>query len=61
MTLKERRIQAGMTQEQVAKLVDVDQAAVSHWERGKWLPLPKYQKKLAKLFRCTVDELIGGD
>lgn len=57
MTLKELRLKAGLTQEQVAKLVDVDQAAVSYWESGKYKPLRKYQRKLAKLYGCTVDEL----
>lgn len=61
MTLRERRTQAGMTQEQVAKLIDVNQAAISHWEKGKWKPLAKYRKKLAKIYKCTVDELIGDD
>lgn len=57
MTLKELRLKAGLTQEQVAKLVDVDQAAVSYWESGKYKPLRKYQRKLAKLYGCTADEL----
>lgn len=59
MTLKELRLKAGMTQEQVAKLVDVDQAAVSYWERGQHKPLRKHQKKLAKLYGCTEGEIDG--
>lgn len=58
MTLKELRQKAGLTQEQVAKLIDVDQAAVSNWERGKYPPMRKYRVKLAKLYGCTVDELM---
>lgn len=58
MTLKERRQAAGMSQEEVASLVNVDQAAVSNWERGVNPPLPKYQRMLAKLYGCTVDELL---
>ena len=58
MTLKERRQAAGMSQEEVANLVNVDQAAVSNWERGVNPPLPKYQRMLAKLYGCTVDELL---
>lgn len=57
MTLKELRLKAGLTQEQVAKLVEVDQAAVSNWERGKNPPMGKHKVKLAKLYGCTVDEL----
>lgn len=57
MTLAERRKAAGMTQEHVAKRIDVDQASISHWEHGKYVPQRKYRKKLAKLFGCTVEEL----
>lgn len=58
MTLKELRQKSGLTQEQVAKLIDVDQAAVSNWELGKYTPTRKYREKLAKLYGCTVDELM---
>lgn len=58
MTLKELRQKAGLTQEQVAKLIDVDQTAVSHWESGRYKPLAKYQKKLAKLYGVSMDDLI---
>lgn len=58
MTLKELRLCAGLTQEQVAKLIDVDQTAVSNWERKKNRPKPKYLKKLANLYGCTVLDLL---
>lgn len=37
MILKERRLKAGLTQENVAKIIEVDQTAVSLWENGKSL------------------------
>lgn len=58
MTMKERRLKAGLTQENVAKIIEVDQTAVSLWENGK-KPLLKHRVKLAKLYGCTVDELLG--
>lgn len=58
MTLKERREAAGLQQKQVAKKLDISDCAVSNWERGKNGILKKYQKKLAKLYGCTVDELL---
>lgn len=61
MTLREFRHKAGLTQKQVAELIDVDQAAVSNWERGKYDPIRKYRRKLAKLYGCTVDELLKED
>lgn len=61
MNLKERRLAAGLRQVDVAKKLDVDQTAVSCWETGVNRPLPKYQKKLAKLYGCTVGELLAPD
>lgn len=57
MTLKDLRQKAGLTQEQVAKIIEVDQAAVSNWEIGKYSPVRKYREKLAKLYGCTADEI----
>lgn len=57
MTLEERRKAAGLTQAQLAKKLDVGQTAISHWECGRWVPLNKYKRKLAKVFKCTVEEL----
>lgn len=58
MTLKERREQAGLLQTDVARKLKVDQSAVSRWESGSSKPVRKYQKPLAKLYGCTVDELL---
>lgn len=57
MTFKERRVAAGLRQVDVAKKMNVDQAAVSLWETGKTTPSRKYRKKLAKLYRCSVEDL----
>lgn len=58
LTLKELRTRAGLRQDDVAKKLDVNQAAVSRWEAGETKPSRKYHKKLAKLYGCTVDELL---
>ncbi len=58
MTLKERRIAANLRQEDVANELEVSQSVVCRWEQGS-KPLPKYQRKLAALFGCTVEELAG--
>lgn len=61
MTLRELRTNAGLRQVDVAKKLDVDQAAVSKWENGETKPSRKYHKKLAKLYGCTVDELLKSE
>ena len=48
---------AGLRQIDVAKKMNVDQASVSKWESGETKPSRKYHKKLAKLYKCSVEEL----
>lgn len=61
MTLREMRERAGLLQEDVGKKLNVDQTAVSNWERGKSRISRKYHKKLAKLYGVTVDDLLKPD
>ena len=59
MTLRERRLKTGLRQEDVARVLEVDQTAVSYWENGKTKPLNKHKKRLARLYGCSVDELMA--
>lgn len=59
MRIRFFREKAGLRQADVAKKLNVDQTAVSNWELGKTKPLRKYHKKLAKMFGCTVEELLS--
>lgn len=59
--MRDRRIAAGLRQVDVAKMMDVDQGAVSKWESGETRPSRKYHKKLARLYGCTVEELFEED
>lgn len=52
---------AGLSQEDVAKILDVNQAAVSYWESGKTTPVKKYRRKLARLYGCAEDDLLRQD
>ena len=58
MRLKELRLNAGLTQEAVAKRMYVTQAAVHRWESGNTRIARKHHKKLAKLYGVTVEELM---
>ena len=57
MTLREMRKTAHLRQEDVARLLDVDQGAISHWENSVTRPSSKYHEKLAKLYGVSVYEL----
>jgi transcriptional regulator with XRE-family HTH domain len=57
MTLRELRKQAGLLQTDIAKRLKVRQSAVSKWETGVNPPLEKYQKQLARLYGCKLEDI----
>ena len=58
MAIRAYREQAGLLQVDLAKKLDVDQAAVSNWERGVNRPQSKYNHKKYRMFKCTEAELM---
>ena len=56
--LKERRIQAQLTQEYVAEAMGVTRQAVSKWENGTSDPSTTNLLKLAKLYGISPEDLI---
>ena len=61
MQLKDARVQAGLTQEQVAEKVMVSRQTISNWENGKSLPDIVSIMKLSDLYQISIDELLKGD
>lgn len=57
MTIRQRRKEKGLTQIDLAKLMNVNQTAVSQWERGIVMPRMKKCIKLARILECSVDEI----
>ena len=57
--LKELRLERNMTQEDIAKKLNMSKMAVSHWEKGNSEPSIEQLKILAKLFDVTIDYLVG--
>jgi len=55
---KEARIRAAIKQGNVAKELGVRQSTVSMWETGNNMPRAELLPKIAKLYNCTVDELL---
>lgn len=58
--LQTLREQKELTQEELAKLVNISQPAYNAYERGKNMPSKNTAIQLAKVLRVTVDELING-
>ena len=59
--LKDARVQAGFTQEQVAEKVMVSRQTISNWENGKTLPDIVSIMNLSDLYQISIDELLKGD
>lgn len=59
MNFASKRIAAGFTQSEAARRLEVDQSAVSLWENGKRIPRGALLVRIADLYGCTVDELLG--
>lgn len=57
--LKELRLEAGYTQAEIAKKLNLGQAAYSKYERGIGSPLKSNLEKIAELFDVSVGYLIG--
>lgn len=61
MSLKEMRKKAGLTAREVANAVGVSFQNVYNWEAGSYLPRAGQLSELARLYGCTVDELLAGN
>jgi transcriptional regulator with XRE-family HTH domain len=59
--LRELRQATGLSQSDVAKLVGVTVSTISRWEQGVNPPTQTHRRKLARVYRCTVEELGLGD
>ena len=57
--LKELRINKGLRQEQVAKLIGVNKSAISTYENDTRQPSFEILVRLANLYRVTTDYLLG--
>lgn len=55
--IQERRKQAGLTQEQLAKALTIDRSTVAKWESGESMPRAQLLPKLAEILKCTIDEI----
>lgn len=52
------RVDAGLTQEQLAKALKLDKSSVSHWEQGLSFPKRTRQQDVARQLGVTLVELL---
>jgi transcriptional regulator with XRE-family HTH domain len=57
-TLARRRDARGLTQEQVAEILQIGTEAVSRMERGITMPTVHRLVELAEIYQCGIDELL---
>ena len=58
--MKECRLRGAIpTQREVAKVIGVKESAVSKWERGLSKPRADKLPQLAKLYGCSIEELLA--
>ena len=58
MNLTELKKKKNISQEELAKALDISQGAVSAYETGRWEPSITTIKKMSSILGCTVDELL---
>lgn len=56
-----KRTEANLKQEDIARALDIDRSTVAKWETGKSLPRAEMLVRLAKVLKCSIDELIVVD
>ncbi|MDE5779965.1 MAG: helix-turn-helix domain-containing protein [Lachnospiraceae bacterium] len=59
--LKNFRMSAGMTQEQIAEEINVSRQTISNWENGKSLPDVISLIKISDFYQISLDDLLKGD
>ena len=59
--IQERRIDAKITQEELARKMHVSIATIDKWEKGKSLPNIKKLEKLSIVLGTSIVEMLSGD
>lgn len=58
ITIKAARVNVGLTQEVAAKELEISRATLASYEAGRTCPDIEMGKKMACLYKTTVDNLI---
>ena len=59
--IRTRRIDAGLSQEELAEQIFVTRQTLSNWENGKTYPDINSLLRLSSIFKVSLDELVKGD
>ncbi|WP_038738394.1 helix-turn-helix domain-containing protein [Burkholderia pseudomallei] len=56
--IAEQRRARGLTQAKLAEMIDLEQEAISRWERGTRMPTLHRLQQLSDALNCSVDQLL---
>ncbi len=59
--LAQLRIEKGLTQEELAKVLFTDRTMISKWERGVYMPNHEYIISISKFFDISINEIYYGE
>jgi transcriptional regulator with XRE-family HTH domain len=57
--IRQLRVENGMTQKELAKKVGVSASAIGMYEQGRRIPDSTVLTRLARILKCSTDELLG--
>lgn len=57
--IREFRKKSGMTQEDLARKLDVSRQTIISIEKGKYVPSLPLALRMSRYFGCTTDEMFG--
>lgn len=61
ISLESARVNAGLTQKEVAMLMGVDRTTVIRWEKAKKIPNYDEAKRLEKIYKIPLDNIFFGE
>lgn len=61
MSFRMARENAGYSQSEVAKILDLDQSAIANWELGRNRPRAALLPRIAGVYCCTIEQLLEGN
>ena len=59
--LKELRSEQNLTQKALASQLNLSTNIICEWEKGRCSPNIETLKKLSKIFKCSIDYLLGNE
>lgn len=59
--LRQARDESGLTRKWVAERLQISVAAISYWERGETMPTLENLIELARIYRKSLDWLVGNE